>query len=335
MKKTPASFADLAKKESQDPGSAPKGGDLGFFARGMMVPQFEDAVFRMKEGEIAGPVQSDFGYHVIRLTAIKPGKIKPIDEVRGEIERELRKQRAAKKFAEYAESFSNIVYEQADSLQPAADKFKLAIQDAGWVTRSEAKAQPLNHPRVLSVLFSEDSIKNRRNTEAVEIASGTLVSARILDYKPAAVRPLDEVRNEVTQQLVLKDSAALAWKNGEEKLAALKKGSAEGAGLSFGPPRLVGREGAQGVPPGEEVSAVFRTDTAKLPAYTGIQQPDGYLILRVSRALPPALDEVKEKGAQTELARAFGSSQLQAYVSALRADAKVEVNRAALQKKEQ
>ena len=332
VKKNPASFAEVAKKESQDPGSAPKGGDLGFFSRGMMVPQFEDAVFRMKEGEIAGPVQSDFGYHIIRLTAIKAGKIKPFEEVRGEIEREIRKQRASKKFAEYAEQFSNVVYEQPDSLQPAADKFKLQIQDAGWVTRAQSRVPQLNNPRLLSVLFSEDSIKNKRNSEAIEIAPGTLVSARIVEYKAATVRALDEVRGEVVQQLVRKESAALAWKEGEAKLAELKKGSGEG--LSFSTTKVLGREGAQGVPP-DETTAAFRVDTTKLPAYTGVQQADGYLIVRVSRIVPPAMDETKEKGAQTELARIQGAEQFQAYVAARRADTKVEVNKAALQKKEQ
>ena len=331
VKKNPASFADVAKKESQDPGSAPKGGDLGFFSRGMMVAQFEDAVFHMKPGEISGPVQSDFGFHIIRLNAVKPGKTRALEEVRGDIERDIRKQHAAKKFAEAAETFSNMVYEQPDSLQPVAEKFKLTIQDAGWVTRSQAK-EPLNNPKLLSALFSEDSIKNRRNTEAIEASPGTLVSAHITDYKSAAVRPLEEVRNEVVNQLVRKESAALAWKEGAAKLAQLKKG--EKVDLSFGEAKTIGREGAKGIPP-EEIAAAFRTDASKLPAYAGVQLPDSYAIVRISKVVQPALDEAKEKGVQTELGRAFGASQFQAYVASLRAGTKVEINQEALQKKEQ
>ena len=332
VKKNPASFAEVAKKESQDPGSAPKGGELGLFSRGMMVAQFEDEVFRMKPGEITGPVKSDFGYHIIRLNSIRPGKVKPLEEVRGDIERDIRKQRGSKKFAEAAETFSNLVYEQPDSLKPVADKYKIPLQDGGWVTRKEAKAQPLNSPKLLSAIFSEDSIKNRRNTEAIEVSPGTLVSARITEYKPASVRPLAEVQKDVEDQLVRKQSAELAWKEGAAKLAQLKKGDA--AGLSFDEPKTVGREGAKGVPP-DELSAAFRTDASKVPAYSGVQRPDGYVIVRVSKVVPPALDEAKEKGAQTELARAMGASQFQAYVAALRAGTKVEINQSALQKKDQ
>ncbi len=269
VKKNPAAFAEVAKKQSEDPGSAPKGGDLGLFSRGMMVQQFEEAVFRMKPGEIAGPVESDFGFHVIKLVAVRPGKLRPLEEVRGEIEKDLRKQRAGRKFAEAAEQFSNIAYEQPDSLKPAADKFRLAVQDAGWVTRAQSRAQPLNNSRMLSALFSEDAIKNRRNTEAIEVAPGVLVVARVNEHKDAAVRQIEEVRGEVVNQLVRKESAALAWKQGEEKLALLKKG--EAVSLPFGPARTIGRDGSKELGP-DAAAAAFRADRAKLPAYAGPAQ---------------------------------------------------------------
>jgi peptidyl-prolyl cis-trans isomerase D len=296
----------------------------------MMVPAFEAEVFRMKPGEISGPVESDFGFHVIRLAAVKPGKLRPLEEVRGEIERELKKQRAGRKFAEAAEQFSNMVYEQPDSLKPVAEKFKLKVQDAGWVTRAQAK-EPLNNPRLLTALFSDDAVKNRRNTEAVEVAPGTLVAARVAEHKPAAVRPFEEVRAEAQRQLALKEATALAWKEGPEKVELLKKGGTPA--VPFSAPQLVGRGGAQGFPP-EALAAAFRVKPEKLPAYAGVQMPDGYAIVRVSKIVPAALDEAKEKGMQAELGRTQGGSQLQAYIAALRADTKVQVNQAALQKKE-
>ncbi len=110
IRKTPAAFADLAKKNSDDPGSASKGGDLGFFGRGMMVKPFEDSAFALKDGEISGVVESDFGFHIIKLTGIHAAKEKPLAEVKSEIEAELKKTAAARKFAEAAEAFSNMVY---------------------------------------------------------------------------------------------------------------------------------------------------------------------------------------------------------------------------------
>jgi len=123
--KSPERFAELARKHSQDPGSAEKGGDLGFIGRGMMVKPFEEAVFKLRVNEVSGVVQSEFGYHIIRLTGVKPGKQRTLAEVRTEIEDELKRQVAARRFAEEAEAFSNLVYEQPDRLQPAADKRSL------------------------------------------------------------------------------------------------------------------------------------------------------------------------------------------------------------------
>src|SRR5438128_2640496 len=165
-RKSPGSFAELAKKNSDDPGSASKGGDLGFFSRGMMVRPFEDAAFRLKPNQISDLVESDFGFHIIRITGVKAGKMKSLEEARPEIERELKRQRAGRRFAEAAETFSNLVYEQADSLKPAAERFKLPIQIARGITRQAASVPALNHPKLLAALFADDSIKNRRNTEA-------------------------------------------------------------------------------------------------------------------------------------------------------------------------
>jgi peptidyl-prolyl cis-trans isomerase D len=135
VKKSPDTFADVARKNSQDPGSAPNGGDLDFFARGSMVKPFEDAAFAMKKGDISDVVESEFGYHVIKLTDIKAPKQRSFEEMKPELEAELKKQQAQKKFAETADAFTNGVYEQSDSLKPVADRLKLEIKSAAKVTR--------------------------------------------------------------------------------------------------------------------------------------------------------------------------------------------------------
>ena len=330
VRKSFGSFADLAKKNSDDPGSAPNGGDLGFFSRGMMVRPFEEAAFRLKLGELSDLVESDFGFHIIRATGIRPGKVKSLDEARPEIERELRKQRAGRRFAEAAETFSNLVYEQADSLKPAAERFKLPIQQAGRITRQSANVPVLNNPKLLAALFADEALKNRRNTEAIETGPNTLVSARVTDHKPASRRPFDEVKGEIARELAQQEALALARKRGAERLEQLRAGKAPATG--FGAPKLASRDNPQSLGP-EALSQIFRTDASKLPAYVGLDSAKGYAIYRISRVLDVQPDETRERSIQTELGRMSGTQEFKSFLGGLRADGKVEINTSLLEKK--
>lgn len=333
VRKNPGAFADLAKKNSDDPGSAVKGGDLGFFGRGMMVKPFEEVAFKQKEGEISDVVESDFGFHIIKVTGIHAGKEKPLADVKGEIEAELRKTAASRKFAEAAEGFSNTVYEQPDSLKPAADKFKLAIKQSDWLGRSANPANgPLGNEKLLAALFSEDSIKNKRNTEAVEVAPNTLIAARILEYKPASLQPFDGVKASIENFLKHREAQVLAKKDGEARLEALKKGEDK---LAWGGAKSVSRMAAQLIPP-PAVPAVFKTDVSKLPAYTGVELPGGgYALYKISKL--EAGDKMDEDRRQTTL-RQLGTleaqEEIQLYLAALRGRYKVDINKAAMEAKE-
>ena len=332
LRAAPGSFAEVAKKESADPGSASKGGDLGFFSRGMMVGPFEDAVFKLKPGQMSGVVETDFGFHIVKLTGIKPGKMKTLEQVRPEIEQELRKQQAGRHFAEAANDFLNTVYEQPDSLKPAADKFKLDIQRAQGVTRQGARVPALNNPKLLTALFSDDALKNRRNTEAVETSPGTLVSARVTDHKPASLRPFDDVKDAIGKLLAQQDALAAARKQGAELLAGLKKG--EASSTSFDASRLVSREDPKGLA-SADLSQVFSVDAAKLPAYAGADSRDGYVVYRVSKVIDVKPDDARAKAVQSELGRASGNQEFKSFLDGLRTDAKVEINRDALERKVQ
>jgi peptidyl-prolyl cis-trans isomerase D len=332
LRKSPGSFAELAKKNSGDPGSASQGGDLGFFSRGMMVRPFEDAAFKLKPNQISDLVESDFGFHIIKVTDIKPGKMKSLEAARPEIERELKKQRAGRRFAEGAEAFSNLVYEQPESLGPAAERFKLAVQRARGVTRNSAPVAALNNARLLAALFADDSIKNRRNTEAIETAPGVLVSARVLEHKPASQRPFDEVKGDIAKQLVQQEALALARKQGAERLEQLRKG--EAPALRFGTTRLVSRDEPKDLGP-EALSRIFATDASKLPVYAGVEASNGYVIYRVTRVVDVQPDETRQRSVQSELGRASGTQELKSFLDGLRADARVEINRAVLEKKTQ
>jgi peptidyl-prolyl cis-trans isomerase D len=246
LRANPGEFDKLAREHSKDPGSAANGGDLGWFGRNMMVKPFEEAAFGLKEGQTSDIVESDFGFHIIRVTGVRGSQVKPFEQVRAEIDTALKREAASKRFAEVAEQFSNSVYEQPDSLQPIADRLKLTVQTIENVTRSGVPAKPgapqIFGPRLIEALFSTESLSNKRNTEAIEVASNTLVSARVIEHRPAATRPLSEVQDDIRTRIEQRETARLAREAGEKKVTALQQSSSD---AGFSAPRFVGRTGCR------------------------------------------------------------------------------------------
>jgi peptidyl-prolyl cis-trans isomerase D len=330
LRKAPGDFAKLAKANSQDPGSRDQGGDLGYFGQGAMVKSFEDAAGKLKQGEISDPVESEFGYHIIEVTGIKPASIKPFAEVKGEIAATIKNQLAAKKYAELAETFGNTVYEQGDSLKPVADKLKLKIETADGLSRQVNPAlppkTPYNDPKFLKALFTDDVIKSKHNTEAVQVAPTTLIAGRIVDYKPVTKRPFDEVKNNVRDLVTLEQEQELASKAGEARLAALKlKDDASG----FGEARIVSRVKTQGWVQGAFL-AVMKADTTKLPAYVGVNLPgQGYSVFRISKVAQPATPDVeRRKTEQEQIANSLAQQEMLSYINFLKEKSKVKILKA-------
>ncbi len=321
----PDDFAKIAREKSKDPGSAANGGDLGWFGRAMMTKPFEDAAFALKEGQISDVVETDFGFHIIQVTGIKGTSAQPFEEVRATIDAELRKQAAQKSYAELADQFTNFVYEQSDGLAAAAAKFNLPLQTIESLGRNGPAQQPDKSKffpsAVLDAVFAADSVEKHRNTKAIDIGNNTLVSARVVTYTPAAVRPFEEVRAAIRSKLERAGASKLAKDAAQARLAQLRQ-QADDTG--FEPPRELSRRDTNYLPVAA-INSAMSLPADKLPSYVGADQPDGsYAILHVlgvSSAPAPADVAAQDRAWSERIA----SAEQYEYVQALRErfDAKV------------
>lgn len=309
----PSKFAQLAKSKSADPGSARQGGDLGFFQKGMMVPEFDNAVFSGKKGDLVAPVKTQFGYHIIKIVDVKPAQAKPLKEVRGEIESLYQQQAAIRAFAEDAENFSNMVYEQSESLQPVAERFGLKIQTVKNVTR-DFEDQLIN-PNVIEALYGFDVLEDKRNSNAIEVASNTLLSARVTAHHKQTVKTFDEVKSDIVATLKNQKATEAARAQGSADIAKLlDKKSASG---KFGDKTVISRE-RPGAYAYEVVTAALRPDANKLPTYTGVQTQDGsYFVIEVqsSKKIEASPEQLAMRKA--ELAQLYSNPEQAAFISGL------------------
>lgn len=325
LRKAPDSFAEVAKKNSQDTGSAANGGDLDFFKRSGMVKAFSDAAFALKKGDISEVVQSEYGYHIIRLTDIKTPKQRSFEELRPGIESDLKTQQAQRKFAESAEVFTNGVYEQSDSLKPVADKLKLEIRTAAGLMRKPASGATgvMANPKLLAAIFGPDAIEKKRNTEAVETAPSQLVSARITQYTPAKTLAFADVRVNVRERVVAARANELAKKDGADKLAAWKGNP---AAASLPAAVVVSRDRPQNLPQ-PVLNAALQADTSVLPGFVGVDLGEqGYAVVKVNKTIPrdaPAADAAKQD--RTQYAQWWTVAEGQAYYALLKDRFKVQM----------
>lgn len=325
VKADPSKFAEVAKANSADTGSANDGGDLSYFGKGVMVKPFEDAVFSAKKGDIVGPIESDFGYHVIYVTDVRDQHVKKFEEVRSEIEKEYVEQMAIRAFSEAADDFTNLVYEQSDTLAPVAEKFGLKIETAENVTREGVEDPALKriiNDRVVEHLYGEEALNEKRNTSAVEVASNTLVSARVVEHFPTALQPLDAVKARITEAIKTEKASAMAKSEGEKKLAEVRESkSLEG----FSEPIWVSRQSPKGQPE-VLVNREIALPTHDLPAYTGTVVPGGAYIVsfvaerRMKESKPEEIEALRR-----EIASIYGEADRRAYLSALKAVLKSEI----------
>ncbi len=322
IRKSPKEFEVLARKFSQDPESAKKGGDLGAFGRGMMVKPFDDAVFSMKVNEVSNIVESDFGYHIIKLTKIT-GEGVGYDAIKTQIKGELIYQKGQEKFAALAEEFSNKVYEQSSSLDMVSKKFNLPIQKTDWISRSDTE-KFFKNEALMSALFSKESIKDRRNTEAIEVTPNNLISARIIEYKSQSTKPFDDIKKNVEDYLRFEAAKKMVISLGE---VALKSVADPSQKIIWEPAGFVDRKNSKGLSEAI-INHTYKMPTEKLPSYSGfVDGNNGYVIVKVSKvAFPNDNNEENKRAFTLDYTEALSYEYLSAYLKGLKARANVSVN---------
>ena len=322
IRKNPKQFAELATKYSQDPESAKKGGDLGSFGRGMMVKPFDDAVFSMKVNEISNVVESDFGYHIIKLTKII-GEGGGFDAMRPQIKAELIYQKGQEKFAALAEEFSNKVYEQSSSLDAVSKRFNLPIQKTDWISRNDSD-KFFKNEALMSALYAKESIKDHRNTEAIEVTPNNLISARVVDYKAQSTKPFADVRKNIEDYLKFESAKKMVASEGEAALKSLTDASSK---IQWQPATLVDRKNTKGLSDAV-VNHAYKMPTDKLPSYSGfIDGNNGYVIVKVNKvSFPNDSNEENKQAFASDYSEALSAEYLSAYLKGLKAKASVSVN---------
>lgn len=326
VRKDPASFAAVAKAKSQDPSSAEQGGDLGLVEPNALPAPVEAAAMKLKQGEISEVVASDFGYHVITVTSLKPATVKPLDEARPQVTADIKRSKMSKKYSELAEIFNNTVEDQFSSLKPVADKLGLKIETAEGVARTPSPAlgtSPVNNPKFLAAIFADDALKAKRNTRAIEVGGSTLLAGRVVEYKPASKRPLAEVDAVIRPAVVKEEALKMAKKAGEAKLAAAKAAK-DGAG--FGEAKVVARGKPSPLPPAA-TQAVMKADATQLPAYVGVDMPGiGYGVYRITKVSQAAAPDLARRAAEAEqITGLVAQQEAQSYIDALKTKHKTKL----------
>jgi peptidyl-prolyl cis-trans isomerase D len=320
---SPKKFDDLAKEYSKDTESAKKGGDLGFFSRGMMVKEFDETVFDMKVGDVSPLVKTQFGFHIIALTDIKGDEV-TFDSVKAQIKGEILYSKAQQIYAEGAEEFANLIYEKSDSLQPAADRFDLTIQESQWLSLDTA-TKFFNNEAFAQAVFDPEAIEQKTNINAIEVSPNNLISAQVIDFKPSAPRTLDDAKDEIKEFLTKSNAQKLMISDGEEMIKKLESNSKK---VDWIDELVIDKVDPQGISK-PIVRAIFSMNQENLPSYEGIYDPasDEYIVVRLNDVIS---DEVTDNLSidiyRDEYVAALKDAIDNAYVDDLRAMADIEYN---------
>jgi len=327
LKKNPKKFSEYAKKYSQDPESAKNDGSLGFFKRGVMVKEFEDSVYSMKKGASSDLVQSDFGFHIIRLDDIKGDQVTFAD-VKPQIKGELIYQKALEKYNTNAEDFSNMVYESKDSLQSVIDKYSLDVQQSQWLSKQDAE-RFFNNPVFADAIFDKSIIENKFNTPAIEVSPNNLVSARVVDFRKSETRPFEEVKSEIKDYLKKRNAQENLINDGNKLVSDLQDASANEP--KWFDDLTIDRSDKKGL---SDVIAeeIFKLNSSNLPVYSGIFDPKGeFIVIKLDKVSSEDIGAEDIEFFNEEFLSAIDKEIERAYIEDLRADSKIKINSKFLQ----
>ncbi|TSE22979.1 SurA N-terminal domain-containing protein [Tepidimonas aquatica] len=327
VRANPERFAELARQHSQDPGSAAEGGDLGWFGRGAMVKPFEDAVFALAKGQVSDIVETEFGLHIIRLLDVRQQPVEPYETMRAALADQWRQQQAARQFAEAAERFGNLVYEQADSLQPAAQALGLTVRRATVERQGPVggDADPvLAEPAALRAIFDDEALARKLNSRPIELRGNRVLAVRVVEHRKAERQPLEAVATQVRQRLLAERARQAALDDAKARLAQWQ--AQPPAATALRAPVLVSRQDGQGLPPKALRAALSARLEGDTPAWTLVDLgDDGALVLRVRRAAPAPVPAAQQDALARELTRLWGEGEARALLQALRQRYKAEV----------
>ncbi|HUH88871.1 MAG TPA: SurA N-terminal domain-containing protein [Pusillimonas sp.] len=337
----PAQFAEVAKAESDDAGTANDGGRLGWISKGSWPQALEEVVFALEKGAVSGAVEGPDGYHVFLAEDVQREAGETFEQAKAKVQSEIRRQLAADRYAEMATRLTDLAYEDQTSLQPAAQALGLQVRSADGIARDRlldpsdvqggnAAAQSndalvLDDPRVRRALFASQSFTDKHNSGVIEISPGVLVVVRVNQIRPAHVLPLDKANEFIRQQLLAERSRDAARAAGQEALAVLKgKPAAPEADEAFGTLQTVSRVDSHGLAK-PVLDAAFGVDASNLPAYVGVEGAQGYVIVRVEGAEAGRPDPMLQASLGVQIGQATGMAEESAVLSAMREAANVRV----------
>lgn len=330
-------FAAVAREVSDDPVSAEEGGSLGLIQRGQLEGPFEDALFAMQEGEITGPVQSDFGFHIIRLDDIKAPELPAFEDIRDELAADYRVEQARSAFDDAIQQLADATFRNDESLEVAAEELGLEIKRIDGVTRNSGTG-PAGEAVVREALFSVDVLQDGRNSDPVRINDDHVVVVRVADHHPAEPKPLADVASEVRQQLIAERATELAQEKAEAVLESARAGKtladvAAAEGLTFRDESVTYRRTPDISARYAEAlfSAAYPAEEATL-AMASVENGD-YVVFRLNEVLPgnyAGLTASEQETRQRSLRQREASAATAAYLAEMRNSADVVIRGADL-----
>jgi peptidyl-prolyl cis-trans isomerase D len=325
------SFAELARSYSDDSLSASDGGDLGVVREGDQPPAFEQALRELELDEVSQPVRTEFGFHLIKLTALEPGRTREFEEVREALESEYRRHEAETVYINYADELTTVSYEVADTLEPAADAIGTTVKTTDWVTRANGDGIA-SDARVRELAFSAEVLEDGRNSDLIELSDNQAAVLRVLEHEPAARLPLEQVREQARARLIEERAREQARELGERLLDELRGGAAiesvaERPDASLEMPGFLARDDGTASP--EILRRAFSLPRPE-PSGTslaGLSLADGSYAVVVVRAVEDGDPESGLGPARAQLGSDYSRREEQAFFDALRERAEVQIFR--------